>query len=248
MGEDPLATHRRPIVGYVTARVRNTPAGRRPGHVASVVRTSGEVVALVRAHGVRLRGMTRLLDFERFAAEHGLRREVEIARFVRALWWVLGVDLAAIRALTVAQLQLDPSFAAQARRGPQMALSCAGTATHFAVAGPDGNLIWHDRYPHDAIHTAIGGAEHAARRAIWVAFYARVGWGARAARLRLTVARGHGLDLLELHHHALAADVLLELVADPVDNPAAARVGDAPTLVWRGCDPATLLASNGESL
>ncbi|MBF6100559.1 hypothetical protein IU510_21100 [Nocardia cyriacigeorgica] len=203
--------------------------------------TRPEIMALVAAHTARLRRMTRVLDLERFAATHGLCDQQAFGMFAHALRHLAGVDIDAIRALNLAQKRADPVLVEQASRGPCLALWCSGTRTHFTVARAGGHIIWRDRHPHVGPVRPARAAKSAAQQAIRVAGRARVEWGAEAATLRLTMDRTHGVDLLGLHHRALAANLLLELVVDPARTPAAYADGDS-TLSWHGSDPATLIA------
>ncbi|WP_040797769.1 hypothetical protein [Nocardia higoensis] len=203
--------------------------------------TPPEIMALVAAHTACLRRMTRVLDLERFAATNGLCDQQAFGMFVHALRHLAGVDIDAIRALNLAQKRVDPVLVEQASRGPRLALWCAGTRTHFAVARAGGQLIWRDRHPHACPVRLAQAAKSSAQQAIRVAGRARVEWGAEAAALRLTMDRTHGVDLLGLHHRALAANLLLELVTDPAHALAAQADGDS-TLSWHGSDPATLIA------
>jgi len=203
--------------------------------------TQPEIMALVAAHTARLRCMTRALDLERFAATNGLSDQQAFGMFAHALRHLAGVDIDAIRALNLAQKRVDPVFVEQASRGPRLALWCAGTHTHFAVARAGGHIIWRERHTHAGIVRPAQAAKSAAQHAIRVAGRARVEWGADAATLRLTMDRTHGVDLLGLHHRALAANLLLEPVTGPASTPAADADGDS-TLSWHGSDPATLIA------
>lgn len=204
--------------------------------------TQPEITVLVAAHTAHLRRITRVLDLERFATTHGLCDQRAFSRFVHALRRVAGVDIDAIRELNQAQNRVEPVFVAQAARGPRLALWCAGTRTRFTVARAGGELIWRDRHPHTWPVHPTRAAKSAAGQAIWVAGRARAEWGAEAATLRLTMDRSHGVDLLGLHQRALAFNLLLELVTDPLHNPAA-RAKGAATVEWHGSDPAVLIDS-----
>ncbi|WP_410874694.1 hypothetical protein [Nocardia sp. A7] len=205
--------------------------------------TQLEINDLIDDNAMHLRRITDVGALEGFAVEHGLRGTADFSRFVRALRRVAGVDFAAVCALNQAQQRVEPLFAAQAGRGPRLVLWSAGTPTHFTVARTGGDLIWRERHPGARTITVARASESGAQQAIWVAGLARAEWGAQAARLRLIMARTHGVDLVGLHHSALAANLLLEVVTDPLRNPAG-RAAGAPIVEWHGTDPATLIDSD----
>ncbi|WUA09278.1 hypothetical protein OG225_06200 [Nocardia sp. NBC_01377] len=208
---------------------------------------SGPAVrGLVAAHVRRLRRCTRVFELEDFAVAHGLNAPPDFARYVSALRVVAGVDLAAVRALGFAQRQVDPVLVARARRGPRQMLWCAGTTRRFTVARRGGQVLWRDHHPPDrVVINAVRAAESAALQAIWLAGQAlgRSRWD--AGILRLTMERSHGLALVDLHHAAVAANLLLELVTDPIDNPASRKTGSR-TVPWDRSDFLTLIASDRE--
>ncbi|MGW4325947.1 hypothetical protein ACWEKR_08665 [Nocardia sp. NPDC004573] len=198
--------------------------------------TMRDIELLVTTNTALLRRTTRALDLERFALEHGLDDPAGFQRFVRVLRSMAGVDYEAVRALNIAQKGADPIFAVRAVHGPRLALWCAGTRAHFTVIRSGGEIVWRDRHPPDAtVKSAAQAAESAALQAIRVAGQTCRRWDVDAAALRLTVARSHGLDLAGLYRAALAANLLLEIVTDPVRNPAA-RASSAPRVEWRGSD------------
>ncbi|MET7772082.1 hypothetical protein [Nocardia sp. NPDC005366] len=207
--------------------------GRTPPEAVMTLR---EIQELVTANLAVLRRTTRALDLERFAVEHGLDDPPDFERFVRALRVSAGIDYEAVRALNAARKALDPIFTVRASHGARLRLWCAATRSLFTIVAPGGEIIWRDRHPpHAAVNSLIRAAESAAHQAIWVAGQTCDRWGVDAATLRLVLARGHGLDLVGLHGAALAANLLLDLVIDPVGNPAA-RASAAPHVGWRGSD------------
>ncbi|MGW4368079.1 hypothetical protein ACWEKT_20790 [Nocardia takedensis] len=198
--------------------------------------TTSEAELLVAANITLLRRTSRALDLERFAFEHGLHDTTEFQRYVSALLSVAGIDYQSLRALNIAQKRTDPIFAFRAVHGPRLALWCAGTLAHFTVLRADGQIVWRDRHPPDTPVTSMAqAAQSGARHAILAAGQTCRQWEVDAAVLRLTLARSHGLDLAGLYREALAANLLLEIVTDPVGN-RAARASRAPRVELNGSD------------
>ncbi|WP_216917776.1 hypothetical protein [Nocardia noduli] len=203
-----------------------------------------ETQQLVTDNVTFLRRTTRALDLERFAVEHGLDDPPDFKRFVRALRVSAGIDYEAVRALNAARKALDPIFTVRASHGARLLLWCAATRSLFTIVAPGGQIIWRDRHPREAaVNNLIRAAESAAHQAILVAGQTCRQWGVDAATLRLVLARGHGLDLAGLHGAALAANLLVEFVIDPVGNPAA-RASGAPRVEWRGSELLALTDPN----
>lgn len=243
---DVVLNRRRGGVPVVTTRARRS---LRPGMTRSSVdqqrpsATEKQLAMreLVSAHVRFLRCCTRASDLDDFAVTRGLSTPDDFGEYVIALRVVAGVDLAAVRALDVTQQQTDSAFVECARRGPRLTLWCAGRRRRFTVAGSGGQVVWRDLHPADrGVSTLAQAAQSAALQAIWLAGRAvgQAGWD--AGTLRLVMEHRRGITLVDLHHAAIQANLLLEPVSDPDDNPAVSTVGYQPTVHWHRSDPLIL--------
>ena len=127
-------------------------------------------------------------------------------------------------------------LAACGARGPQLLLWAATTREHATICRGDGTVIWRQRLtdlPGPAAESELDAIEANARQAIWIAGQARLEWGAQAGRLCLIVDRYRRSLLTALHRHAYVAGLALELLWDPINNPARQNTGDTTSVDWR---------------
>ncbi|WP_068056380.1 hypothetical protein [Nocardia xishanensis] len=212
--------------------------------------TGGQITPeiVVRVRAASLRKFTRKRQFDQVAVQHGFTDSCSFERFVTALLDVAGVDYEGLRQVEAARRTVHRRLVAMARRGPRLMLWSAATMDAFIVCRADGRVIWHDHFPPDCpVASGIAAAETSARQAIWLAGQARVHWGAEAATLHLILARSRGVELIKLHHAAVTAALVLDVVTDPVHNPAAEQCTHPTVVDWHRTDLGALIHSPRES-
>ncbi|MGW0251113.1 hypothetical protein ACWDYH_31240 [Nocardia goodfellowii] len=126
-------------------------------------------------------------------------------------------------------------LAARSARGPQLLLWSAATGEQATICGPDGRVIWRQRFsdlPALRVETELDAIAAAARQGIWIAGRARLEWGAETARLRLIMDRRRRSLDQSLHRHAYVAGLALEVIADPAANPARYACADTTPVDW----------------
>ncbi|WP_157129231.1 hypothetical protein [Nocardia amamiensis] len=216
------------------------PTGRQPGVTPEMV---------VRVRVLELHGFTSTRQFDRVAAEHGFTDACSFERYLTALLVEAGIDYEGLRQTEASRRSMHQRLVAMAARGPRLTLWSAATMTTFTICRADGQVIWHDLFPRNTVlHTGAAAAEASARQAIWLAGQARVGWGAEAATLHLILARSRRVNLENLHHAAATADLVLDVVTDPVHNPAAEQCTRRDAVDWHSSDLGCLLHAHRESV
>ncbi|WP_156094791.1 hypothetical protein [Nocardia lijiangensis] len=212
--------------------------------------TGGQITPemVVRVRSAELRKFTRKRQFDQVAVQHGFSDSRSFERFVTALHDVAGIDYEGLRQVEAARRSVHRRLVAMARRGPRLMLWSAATMEAFTVCRADGRVIWHDRFPREfPVATGVAAAETSARQAIWLAGQARVQWGAEAATLHLILARSRGVELITLHHAAVTAALVLDVVTEPVHNPAAEQCTRPDPIDWHRTDLGTLIHPPRES-
>ncbi|WP_327097019.1 hypothetical protein OIE68_45370 [Nocardia vinacea] len=200
------------------------PAGPRPGVTPEMV---------VRVRAVELHGFTSTRHFDRVAAAHGFTDAASFERYLTALLVEAGIDYEGLRQTEAARRGVQQRLVAKAARGPRVMLWSAATMTTFTICRADGQVLWRDLFPSGTVlGTGADAAEASARQAIWIAGQARTQWGADAATLHLILARSRGVDLENLHRAATTAGLVLDVITDPVHNPAAEQCNRPDALDW----------------
>ncbi|WP_157124430.1 hypothetical protein [Nocardia pseudovaccinii] len=221
--------------------MKTTPTAARP-HSG----VTPEMVVPVRA--AELHGFISTRQFDRVAIEHGFTDTGTFERYLTALLVEAGIDYEGLRQTEASRRTLDQRSIAMAARGPHLTLWSAATLDTFTVCRADGQVIWHDRFPiGTVIETRTEAAEASARQAIWLAGWARTQWGADAATLHLILARGQGIDVENLHRAAVTAALVLDLVTNPVHNPAAEQCSRRDAVDLCTTDLGALLHPHQES-
>ncbi|WP_327116496.1 hypothetical protein OHB12_04755 [Nocardia sp. NBC_01730] len=204
-----------------------------------------ELVVGVRA--AELRKFTRVCQFDRVAVEHGFTDVLSFERYLTALL-VAGIDYEGRRQAEAARRCVHRRLAAAAARGPRLMLWSAATMDTFTICRGEGQIVWHDLFPRGtAIGTGAAAAEASAQQAIWLAGQARIQWGADVATLHLVLARSRGVDSAVLHRAALTAALVLDVVTDPVHNPAAEQCCRREAVDWSTTDLGGLFDAHRES-
>ncbi|MEV0027916.1 hypothetical protein [Nocardia sp. NPDC050793] len=217
----------------------------RVSRSAAGSRITPEIVVQQRA--TELRKFTRKRQFDQVAMRYGFTDSATFGRFVTALQTVAGIDYDGLRQVEIARRTVHRRLVSMAQRGPQVMLWSAATMETFTICRADGRVIWHNRFPRECvIETGSDAAETSAKQAIWLAGQARAQWGAEVATLHLVLARNRGIELVTLHHAAVAAALLLEVTTDPVHHPAAEQCTRPTSIDWRGTDLGGLVGPQRE--
>ncbi|WP_433194561.1 hypothetical protein ACQP1G_38310 [Nocardia sp. CA-107356] len=202
---------------------------------------------VVRVRAAELHGFTSTRQFDRVAVEHKFTDGRAFERFLTALLVEAGIDYEGLRQIEAARRSADQRLAAMTVRGPRLMLWSAATMDAFTVCRGDGRVIWHDRFASDTvIATGAAAAEASARQAIWLAGQARTKWGAEAATLHLILARTRSIDIENLHHTARTCALVLDVVSEPVHNPAAEQCNRHEAVDWSATDLGGLLHPHRE--
>ncbi|MEU2258109.1 hypothetical protein ABZ540_33605 [Nocardia xishanensis] len=203
---------------------------------------------VVQLCAAELRRFTRKRQFDQVAIRYGFTDSRTFGQFVTALQTVAGIDYDGLRHVEIARRTVHRRLVSMARRGPRVMLWSAATMETFTICRADGRVIWHNRFPDEwVIDTGVDAAETSARQAIWLAGQARAQWGAEVATLHLVLARSRGVELVRLHHAAVAAALLLEVTTDLVHHPAAEQCTRPTVIDWCGTDLGGLFVPQGES-
>ncbi|MGO4613028.1 hypothetical protein AB4305_03630 [Nocardia sp. 2YAB30] len=203
---------------------------------------------VVRVRAAELHGFTSTRQFDQVATEHGFTDASTFERYLTALLVEAEIDYEGLRQTEVARRTVHHRLSVMAARGPRLTLWSAATMTTFTVCRADGRVIWHDLFSRDtAIDGGAAAAEASAQQAIWLAGQARAQWGAEAANLHLILARSGGVDVENLHRAAVTTALVLDVVTDPVCNPAAEQCSRRDAVDWYTTDLGGLLHPHRES-
>ncbi|MEV6140491.1 hypothetical protein AB0L63_31515 [Nocardia sp. NPDC051990] len=186
-------------------------------------------------------------QFDRVAAGHGFTDTCSFERYLTPLLVEAGIDNEKLRHAEAARCGVHQRLVAMAAREPRLTLWSAATMTTFTVCRGEGQVIWHELFPRDTVlRHGAAAVEASARQAIWLARQARSVWGAEAATLHLILARSRGVDFENLHRVAATADLVLDVVTDPVHNPAE-QCRHREAVDWDSSDLGGLLHPRRES-
>lgn len=203
---------------------------------------------VVRVRAAELHGFTSTRQFDRVAVEHKFTDSRSFERYLTALLVEAGIDYEGLRQIEAARNSVDERLMAMAGRGPRLMLWSAATMDSFTVCRADGRVIWRDRFPNGTvIDTGAAAADASARQAIWLGGQARIQWGAQAVTLHLILARTRGVDVENLHSVARTAALVLDVVSDPVHNPAAEQCNRPEVVDYYTTDLGGLLHPHRES-
>ncbi|WP_433678329.1 hypothetical protein [Nocardia sp. CA-119907] len=210
---------------------------KNPPNPLSPQRSGVTPEMVVRVRAVELHGFTSTRQFDRVASQHGFTDPAGFERYLTALLVEAGIDYEGLHQIEAARRIAHQRLVVRAARGPRVMLWSAATMTTFTVCRADGRVIWHDLFARDTVlGDGPSAAEASARQAIWIAEQARAQWGAEAATLHLILARSRGVDLENLHRDAATAGLVLDVVTDPVHNPAAEQCQRREVVDWYTTD------------
>ncbi|WP_040831640.1 hypothetical protein [Nocardia jiangxiensis] len=132
--------------------------------------------------------------------------------------------------------------AAEAARGPRLAMCAAARRDRFAVCAMDGTPVWLAAFHADLIVDSEAIAiELAGMHALWLAERVRERCTASAAMVRLVLTPRHPMTAVVLDTAAIATGLVLELVVDAPVNPAVELCATGALIDWRRADLGTLI-------
>ncbi|WP_141810556.1 hypothetical protein [Nocardia bhagyanarayanae] len=216
-------------------------------------------------YAAELRERPSTARIDEIARSYGLAGDPK--RYDRFLSELLqrGVDYEGIRQSELLRGRVYIRLFDRARTAPSITLWVAAMFGRFAVCRADGTVISRGEIPvhlrgedtDDTVDTipidddtgadgigaayAAAQAEAASIHAVRLAGSARAATRSSAARLRLIVARRHGLRVARLRYVATSESLVLHLVTDAHGSPAAAACLEPTPVRWQRSDLAALL-------